>query len=91
MLSHAQRVAGITFVVLFAFLGMFFILSYSPTVTPFTTAKTTTVPEWFLSYRLFDIFFLSLVIFAAVIGASALFRPERLPEPPAVEESIEED
>ncbi len=90
-MSYVQRIAGITFTALMAFLAMFFIFSYTPSVMSFVPAYETTLPEWFLSYRIFDLFFLGLLIFAAVIAASALFRPEQLPEPPSDEEDIEED
>lgn len=90
-MSYAQRVAGITFVAFLAVLGMVFILSYSPNVVPFAPAYEASLPQWFLSYRLFDIFFLGLLIFAAIIATSALFRPEKLPEPSSEEEVEEED
>jgi len=91
-LGYADRIAGIILVALLAFFGLSFILSYqSLLIQPITTGASP--PQWFMTYRLFDILFLSLLIFAAIIGVSALFRPEKLPEGEAAitEEEAEEE
>ena len=90
-MSSAQKIAGTIFVLLLATLSIFSILSISPTINPVAQAYEATLPQWFVTYRLFDILFLGLLLFAAIIGASALFRPEQISKQPSHGGTKEED
>ena len=91
-MGYSDRIAGIILVGILASFGAIFILSYQSLLISHIAFEASPA-QWFMTYRIFDILFLSLLIFAAILGASALFRPERLPEveATAIEEEEEED
>jgi len=77
-MKYLDRVAGLILIVLVALIGIFFITSYTPLSKPLAPPLDVSPMQWFLTYRFFDVVFLCLLVFAAILGTSALFRPEEI-------------
>ncbi len=72
-------VAGLIIIILIIVIAANFIILYTPGLTAFVEPCKDT-PKLLLSYRLFDIIFLSFLVFVAIVGMTALFRPEKVEE-----------
>ena len=72
-------IAGLIIIILIIVIAANFIILYTPALTFFVEPYKDT-PRLLLSYRLFDIIFLSFLVFAAIVGITALFRPEKVEE-----------
>ena len=99
MKPYVEKIVGIVVVASFALVFASFVRSYVPAQPVGLPMPPEPLPFWFWTYRGFDILFLCLAIFAAMLGASALFRPEKgevagekalVAGPEVLEEEIEE-
>ena len=72
------RVWGTILSVLLAVVGVYIIVSsYVPSVAPYASPYRE-VSSLLLGYRVLDIIGVSFLVFAAIMGVAALFRPEKL-------------
>lgn len=78
------------------YLAASYLLAFTPSALKPPEAPTV---QWFVAYRVFDLAFLALAVFAATVGAAALFRyegerpgpeEESVVEGEVVEEAVEE-
>ncbi len=70
-------IVGVVIIVLLVVFAVNFVSYYSH--IPLITASPQGEPSYILlSYRLFDIIFLAFLVFAAIAGLAAIFRPEKI-------------
>ncbi len=75
-MKHLGKIVGLAAVVSFTFIMVGFMSAFL--ILRYPISPPSPLPEalWIWSYRGFDIIFLSLIIFVAIMGAAALFRAE---------------
>jgi len=72
-------IVGVVIIILLLVFALKFIFYYPPTPPVLSSTKADT-PYVLLGYRIFDVVFLAFLVFAAVTGLAAIFRPEKIGE-----------